>query len=273
MNDRIHSRPDPLLVLAEAPRALTEMASLFASAPFLLTAKSGDRHPVMVLPGLAASDRSTVILRAYLGSLGYIAKPWNLGVNVGPAKPDLTAQLARRLEEVYAENGNQKISLVGWSLGGVYSRVLAQLYPEKVRQVITLGSPFSGSSSSNNGFKLAKMMSEIPLEQMPSNHLRLLAGEALETIPSTAIFSKTDGIVPWQIATQQPSAIAENIEVYASHIGLGVNSSVLYAVADRLARPDSQWKHFKRIGWKRFVYGPALLDTKAAFRTNSASVE
>ncbi|MFT5211358.1 MAG: pimeloyl-ACP methyl ester carboxylesterase [Flavobacterium sp.] len=273
MNDRNYPKPDPMLVLAEAPRALSEMASLFTSTPFLLTAKSGDGHPVMVLPGLGASDRSTVILRAYLRSLGYVAKPWELGVNVGPAKPDLAAQLARRLDEVYAENDNQKVSLVGWSLGGVYSRVLAQLYPEKVRQVITLGSPFSGSPRSTNAFQLYKMMSEVPVEQIPSNHLRLLASEALATIPSTAIFSKTDGIVPWQIATQSPSAIAENIEVYASHIGLGVNASVLYAIADRLATPANQWKPFARAGWKRFVYGPALLNTKTALQSNSATVE
>jgi len=256
MNDQTYPKPGPLLALAEAPRALTEMASLFASAPFLLTVKSGDRHPVLVLPGFAASDRSTIILRAYLSSLGYIAKPWGLGVNLGPAKPDLAAQLARRLDEVYVENGHQKISLVGWSLGGVYSRVLAQLYPEKVRQVITLGSPFSGSPHSTNAFQLFKMMND-----------------ASEAIPSTAIFSKSDGVVPWQIASQSPSDIAENIEVYASHIGLGINASVLYAIADRLATPTSQWKPFERTGWKRFVYGPALMNTKTALRSNSASVE
>src|SRR5262245_62974615 len=95
---------------------------------------------------------------------------------------------------------------------------------------------------------------------LASNLLRLLAGEPIPGIPSTAVFSKTDGIVPWQIATQPPTEIAENIEVYTSHIGLGVSPAVLYAAADRLANRDGAWRPFERQGWRRLVYGPARLD-------------
>jgi pimeloyl-ACP methyl ester carboxylesterase len=250
MNDRVYSRPDRRLALAEGPRVVSEIASLMAAAPFLYQAPRGDGHPVLVMPGYGADDRSTTVIRRFLSSMGYSTQPWNLGTNRGPAMPDLRAELARRLDEVFVDADEGTVSLVGWSLGGVYARLLAHLYPNKVRQVITLGSPFGGSPRSTSAY---------PLEQRPSNRLRVLAGEPLPGIPSTAVFSKTDGIVPWQIATQPTAEIAENIEVYASHLGLGFNPTVLYAVADRLANREGNWRPFERRGWKRFAYGPARL--------------
>jgi pimeloyl-ACP methyl ester carboxylesterase len=236
------------------------MALLMAAAPLLRQAPRGDGHSVLVMPGLGASDRSTTVIRGFLSSLGYRAYPWNLGTNLGPRMPDLPAELARRLDEVFVDTGDRKVSLVGWSLGGVYARLLAHRFPSKVRQVITLGSPFAGNPRSTSVYRFARYRRHLPPEQAPSNGLRLLAGEPLPGIPSTAIFSKTDGIVPWQIATQTATEIAENIEVYASHIGLGISPAVLYATADRLANRDGHWQPFERQGWKRLVYGPADLD-------------
>ena len=246
--------------LAEGPRVLSEIASLLTAAPFLYNAPRGDGHPVLVMPGFGAGDRSTRVIRGFLGSRGYKSHQWKLGTNLGPVMSDLPRQLATRLDEVYADNGNQSVSLVGWSLGGVYARMLAQLFPDKVRQVITLGSPFATSSRPNSIHGYARSIRDVPLEQISSNNLRQLAGEPLASTPSTAIFSKTDGIVPWKIASQQPSHNSENIEVYSSHLGLGFNSAVLYALSDRLANPADQWRPFKRSGWKSYVYGPARLE-------------
>jgi hypothetical protein len=171
--------------------------------------------------------------------------------------PDLPAELARRLDEVFVDTGDRRWSR--WMESGRCVRAIARSpFSSKVRQVITLGSPFAGNPRSTSVIVLRRR--RLPLEQAPSNRLRLLAGEPLPGIPSTAIFSKTDGIVPWQIATQRPTEIAENIEVYASHIGLGISPAVLYATADRLANRDGQWRPFERQGWKRLVYGPAGLD-------------
>jgi pimeloyl-ACP methyl ester carboxylesterase len=216
------------------------------------------------MPGFGASDRSTVVIRRYLDSLGYQALPWTLGTNLGPAMPELPERLAARLEEAYRANREHPVSIVGWSLGGVYARMLAQLSPDKVRQVLTLGSPFGGSPMSTALAPVVRSLQATNANPERIRRLRLLAGEAL-TVPSTAIYSRTDAIVPWRIATQTPSDIAENIEVFTSHTGLGVSPAVLYALADRLAQPDGQWKPFKRIAWKRAVYGPALLsDDRAA---------
>lgn len=230
MAERVYPRPERRLAFSEGLRALAEMASLFSSAPFLHQAPRGERHAVLVLPGFGAGDRSTAVLREYIGSRGYDALPWLLGRNLGP-DAELMRELPRRLASVYHDSGDRKVSLVGWSLGGVYARQLAHRFPEAVRQVITLGSPFGGRRRTT-----------------------------LPGVPATAVFSKSDGIVPWQIAAERPSPSAENIEVYGSHVGLGFNPAVLYAVADRLAQKEDGRQPFERRGWKRFVYGPALLD-------------
>jgi pimeloyl-ACP methyl ester carboxylesterase len=263
MTDRVYPQPDRRLAYAEGPRVLAELAALMPAAPFLAQAPRGDSHPVLVMPGFGGGDRSTTVLRGFLGTLGHGARPWKLGTNMGPGSPELLAQLPARLDELFVET-RRKVSLVGWSLGGVYARLLAHLHPDKVRQVITLGSPFAGSPRSTNAYRFVRGLSDVPLEQRPTYALRLLAGEPLPNIPSTAIFSKTDGIVPWQIASQRTSEIAENIEVYGSHIGLGFNPSVLYAVADRLASREGEWRPFQRRGWKVAVYGAADLTDESA---------
>jgi pimeloyl-ACP methyl ester carboxylesterase len=277
MENRTYQRRNRRLALAEGPRVLSEIASLLSAAPFLYSAPRGDGHPVLVMPGFGAGDRSTRVIRGFLGSMGYKTHPWKLGTNLGPVMSDLPLQLAERLDEVFANvngnNGEQAVSLVGWSLGGVYARLLAQLFPDKVRQVITLGSPFAAGSWTTSTHGFARTVRDIPLEQVSSNDLRLLAGESLANIPSTAIFSKTDGIVPWKIASQQPSHIAENIEVYSSHLGLGFNSAVLYALSDRLANSVGQWRPFKRSGWKSYVYGPAQLETDDSWSAQDSPVQ
>ncbi len=270
MKNRTYQRRNRRLALAEGPRVLSEIASLLSAAPFLYNAPRGDGHPVLVMPGFGAGDRSTRVIRGFLGSMGYKTHPWKLGTNLGPMMSGLPVQLAARLDEVFVSNGEQPVSLVGWSLGGVYARLLAQLFPDKVRQVITLGSPFAAGATTRG---LARSIRDTPLEQISSNNLRLLAGEPLANIPSTAIFSKTDGIVPWKIASQQPSHIAENIEVYSSHLGLGFNSAVLYALADRLANSVGQWRPFKRSGWKSYVYGPARLETDDSWSEQDSSAQ
>ncbi len=145
-------RPTAALALAEIPRAVSELGALIPTAPILSLAPRGDGHRVLVLPGLGGSDRSTVVLREYLTGLGYQAEPWGLGANRGPLMDGLREALAMKLDALF-EAGDQKVSLVGWSLGGIYSRLLAHLYPEKVRQVITLGSPFSGNPRSTRAYR------------------------------------------------------------------------------------------------------------------------
>ncbi|WP_425228319.1 esterase/lipase family protein [Sphingomonas sp.] len=246
--------PSALLALTELPRALMEWGSLAWSAGALLTtAPRGDGHPVLVLPGFMTSDTSTRVLRRFLRTLGYDAHTWNLGRNLGPrAIGESGEKLVERLREVHALTG-QKVSIVGWSLGGIMARLLARRAPDAVRQVITLGSPFAGSPKASNVWRLYEVMSG---KRIDDKHTQGMMAEisARPSVPCTAIFSKADGVVAWQSCREVECDLAENIEVRGSHCGLGVNPSVLYAVADRLARKPGEQRRFDRSGWRAMVY-------------------
>ena len=144
--------PSRLLMLAEG-RALWEAGATLALWPLLQLAPRGDGHPVLVLPGLVASDESTRLLRRYLRGRGYEVHGWGLGRNLGPRAGVEDAMIAR-IETLYDQSGGRKVSLVGWSLGGVYARLLANRMPERVRSVITLGSPFTGNPRASNAWRV-----------------------------------------------------------------------------------------------------------------------
>src|ERR1700736_2911605 len=113
--------PSKLLWLAEY-RALWELGFSLTATPLLLGAPRGDGHPVLVLPGFLVSDISTTLLRKYLGALGYDTYGWELGRNLGGVAR-MRSKLRERLREIHEKTG-QKVSLGGWSLGGVYARDL-----------------------------------------------------------------------------------------------------------------------------------------------------
>jgi pimeloyl-ACP methyl ester carboxylesterase len=255
---------DQRLMLAEGPRALLELAGLVPAAPYLALAPRGDGHPVLVLPGLGGADGSTSVIRRYLEGQGFATHPWRLGRNLGSAMRNLEPRLAACLHGAFEQSGGRRVSLVGWSLGGVYARVLAHRFPDQVRQVITLGSPIGGSRPRGVGAQqVIGRMSDGTIAPDEVRRLRRLVGDPLPGIPGTAVYSRSDGIVPWQIARQAPSSIAENIEVYGSHIGLGFNASALYLLAERLAQTENGWQPFDRRGWRRWVYGQDIHSTRA----------
>jgi pimeloyl-ACP methyl ester carboxylesterase len=227
------------------------------AAPFLMAAPRGDGHPVLVLPGFLASDASTDPMRAYLRALGYDAHGWELGRNVGGVTR-MRSALRRRLDHV-SQKAGQPVSVIGWSLGGIYARMLALELPEAVRSVISLGSPFSRDPNASN---IAKLYEGVTGEgrTLEEKMTRALFAHAFDRIagdlamPSTSIYTKLDGIVDWRACLLRENAITENIEVIgASHAGLGVNAAVLWAVADRLAQPKGRFEPFVRGG--PFVLG------------------
>ncbi len=246
--------PSKLLWLAEQ-RSLWEFGFSLAAAPLLLTAPRGDGHPVLVLPGFLVSDLSTGVLRSYLRTLGYDAYGWELGRNLGGIAR-MRRQLRARLEEIHAKTG-RTVSVVGWSLGGVYARDLALAAPDLVRSVITLGSPFSRSVNASNISALYEFVSgEGPWEEgSPTGHeFDAIKGEL--PVPASSIWSKVDGVVSWSASVVPAGERSENIEVLgASHIGLGVNAPVLWAVADRLAQPEGTFVPFAGGGPFGLGYG------------------
>ena len=245
-------RPPSLFLMFAEARGLFELNSSLLFSPLLLRAPRGDGHPVLALPGFLASDISMAPMRRYLKELGYDAHAWNMGRNLGGVVSKRGA-LCDLLRRTYESTG-RKVSLVGWSLGGVYARDLALQMPEMVRSVITLGSPFADDIRATNATRLYEALSGETVDDHPEI-LEAIAGDL--PVPATSIYSRTDGIVNWHTSLLHPSATAENIEVYfASHIGLGVNPAALWAVADRLAQAEGEFKHFDRSGPFAIAYGP-----------------
>lgn len=239
--------PSPFLLALEA-RAILELQAFFLAYPMLKRAPRGDGHPVLVLPGLAASDVSTQPLRAYLKAQGYAVHGWKLGQNRGRREGAEEAMHARLVE--IAQRYGRKVSLIGWSLGGVFARELARQSPELVRQVITLGSPFASKPKATNAWRLYEALSGRSVEDWP----RPDEMKQPPPVPSTAIYSRTDGIVAWQGCLEEESSTTQNIEVECSHTGLGHYPVVLYAIADRLALPEDQWAPFDRGGLRSYLY-------------------
>jgi pimeloyl-ACP methyl ester carboxylesterase len=162
------------------------------------------------------------------------------------------AALRDLLTGIHEQTG-RKVSLVGWSLGGIYARDLALQLPDMVRAVITLGSPFANDIRATNATRLYEALSGETVDDNPEIR-EAIAGDL--PVPATSIYSRTDGIVNWHTSLLRPSRTAENIEVhFASHIGLGVNPAALWAVADRLAQAEGEFRHFDRSGPFAIAYG------------------
>lgn len=243
-----HVRAPGALRLALELRAPWELGASIAALPILMSAPRGDGHPVLVFPGLAASDLSTGPLRRYLMDRGYAAHRWRQGRNLGP-RPGVLAE-CERMVALLRDRYGRKVSLIGWSLGGIYARETAKQLPDSIRSVITLGTPFAGHPRATNAWQLYEFVSGDRVDGGRDwNEIR-----RAPPVPTTSIYSRTDGIVAWQCSVQDPGPQTENIEVEASHVGLGVNPAVLYAVADRLAQPEGQWQPFDRSGLRRLVY-------------------
>ena len=243
-------RPPSRTLMFLEGRAIQELGAFVGALPLLSLAPRGDGHPVLVLPGLIASDVSTGPLRAFLRGKGYQVSGWQQGRNLGLREgvQDEMVDLLKRMNNT----SRRKVSLVGWSLGGLYARQLAKMMPERVRSVITLGSPFAGSPRSTNAWRVYEMASGRRADEEDPRF-----GGALSVappVPTTAIFSRTDGVCAWQGCVEKTSAQSESIEVESSHCGMGHHPAAVYAVADRLAQPEGSWKPFDRSGWRAMVY-------------------
>lgn len=252
--------PTPLKDIAAPPRWLLacEYRAFFEFAAGLSAYRGmqyvvppGDGHPIMILPGLGASDFSTQLLRNFLQSLGYVALPWGLGINTGIVEGK-AQRLHQRMQALAKEHG-RKISLIGQSLGGVFARELAKLEPDLVRQVITLGSPFAGHPHATNATRVYEWLSGDRIEDLDYELVQGLQNKP--PVPTTSIFSKTDGVVSWRCSLEREGPEAESIHLRGvSHLGMAASPAALYLVAHRLAEPEGDWQAFAPQGWQKMFY-------------------
>jgi len=236
--------PSEALYLTEPLRAGLELGTLHLAEPWLNSLRGGDGHPVLVIPGFTAGDRSTSVLRNFLSSLGYLPCGWKQGVNFG-IRRELLEGAGELLMQLHEEYGC-RVSIVGQSLGGIYARELAKHLPDAVRQVITLGSPFNdpdgAASRVTHVYKMFNPDDETKSEQF--QHEAWQIGTA-PPVPTTSIYSKFDGVCHWRACIQHSGHDQiENIEVVGSHTGMGVNAQALFIVADRLSQRRKEWKPF-----------------------------
>jgi pimeloyl-ACP methyl ester carboxylesterase len=244
------SGPSMALLLTEPARSLAEFVTLPLAAPWLAFAPRGDGHGVLVLPGLLASDSSTGLLRRFLRLLGYQVRGWQLGRNLGPTDevldgmPDMLAELAAR--------AGGPVSVIGWSLGGVYARELARQHPEEVRRVITLGSPFAmvdgRQSHADRAYQRRSRLhanGRVPTREQVGRPIG---------VPSTAVYSRLDGIVSWRACIEPETEMHQNVEVRCAHLGFGIDPATLWLIADRLALPAGDQRPFRPTAALRSFY-------------------
>jgi len=239
--------PNAWLMMLEG-RAPWELAATLAATPWLRRLPAGDGHPVLVFPGLGAHDFTTRPLRRFLEDRSYVPYPWDQGFNFGP-RSGVLERCHEQLDAI-SQRHQRPVSLVGWSLGGVYAREVAKEMPDKVRCVITLGTPFTGHPRATNAWRVYEFLSG------QSVHDPEVIAQVRQPppVPTTSIYSRTDGIVAWRCSVNEEGPLTENIELYASHVGMGMNPLALYAIADRLSQDPQHWKPFDAAGARRWFY-------------------
>jgi len=228
-------RPPALSLLLAECRVAWELAQFeiarFSGSGAGQTLPSGDGHTVMVVPGFGASDFETAALRSALAKLGYYVHGWGQGRNLG-MRPGLRERLDARVRELAERNG--PISLIGWSLGGIFVREMARRQPKFVRRVFTLGSPFNGDPEANHMMPLFRLANRG--RKVTTDREAFERRKQAPPVPCVAIYSRTDGIIAWPCARELDAPNTENVEIHGSHFGLVCNLEVLAALAERLHR-------------------------------------
>lgn len=217
-------RPPPFyLRLGEAASLLPRMFRFLGT-----TRPMGpeDGPPVLVIPGFLAHDRTTGALRRALADAGWRVHGWEMGLNWG-ARPDTLDRLKTRLEALARE---EKILLVGWSLGGLFARELARAYPDRVLAVVTLGSPFSGDAKQNNVWRLYELIAGHKVDDPP-----IPRRTDKPPVPTLALWSRSDGLVAPRSARGLKGERDKEVELTCTHMGFGVSARAARDVVREIA--------------------------------------
>jgi triacylglycerol esterase/lipase EstA (alpha/beta hydrolase family) len=248
----------------ELGRVILEMGSSALLGPILRTLPEGDGHTIMTIPGFMGADGSTSRLRKFLSHRGYNAIPWGLGRNASEVRSqniddflEHRAQtedvIAARIEEEFEASG-RKLTLIGWSLGGLYAVALAHRFPQWVRQAITLGTPYGDP----RGTALYSIMGGLYDNEVDEEGLQRWVSHTYRggqlRVPVLALYSESDGIVGAGIAKcQGDPRFVTNMAVMASHVGFPFNPLVIAVIGNYLVEPQERWAICKSPRIRPFV--------------------
>lgn len=227
--------------LLREPLGVSELINLIPARKMLDALPPGEGQPVMVIPGLTTNDLSTHIIRTFLRSKNFNAYGWGLGINIRYSE-GLERKLAERIDRISQKHG-QKVALIGWSLGGITMRLLAKHLPDNIAQLIALGAPFSGIKGKTYVSWWYELLAGESINDFREDWVREIAEQP--EMPSTAIFSKSDGMVSWEYCVDwKTGPKTQNIEVQCNHLGFGMNPVVWMIVHDRLRQDPEHWQLF-----------------------------
>lgn len=224
--------PPPLFNVLLETRAVAEWTSMFWLYPFIPKHKSNKSKPILLMPPYLGNDNSTTFVRKYLKSVGFKTYKWDLGVNMINSKS--LPKLIQKLDEIY-EKHQEKVSLVGWSGGGIFAKIIANRHPEKVEQLITIGSPVWGIK--NMKTPVIRTLEFVRGKKLKTRNEKFIKElEKIPEVPITCIYTKTDGLVPWKNCMEAETFRDDikNVEIFGSHCGMGANATVLLTVANAL---------------------------------------
>lgn len=228
---------------AEGPRLAFQLSRALLSRPETDVVIRGDGHPIVVLPGFCCGNISTAFMRRALRQRGHNVIPWTCGHNMG-ITDEMVCDVVKQVSELAWAN-QQPVSLLGQSLGGCVSRVVANMIPHEVRQVVTLGSPINGVTEILDSVKMmynARTIGSLDAQTAWETYYNMIVDNP--PVPCTSVYSKSDGVVGWRESIQVENDITENIEVGSSHLTMGFDIDVINIVADRLAQPENQWNKY-----------------------------
>ena len=186
-----------------------------------------DGPPALVIPGFVASDRTTLALRRALAEAGWRVHGWEMGWNRG-ARAETINQLKARLDAISLD---QPILVVGWSLGGLFARELGRAFPNRVRAVVTLGSPFSGDPKQNNVWRLYERVAGHRVDDPPIPRIT-----DKPPVPHLALWSRKDGIVAPRSARGLDHERDKAVEFECTHMGFGVSGRIVRRVVHETER-------------------------------------
>lgn len=219
--------PSKLLWAAELPRAVIGLAGHLTWRRALASAPRGDGRTVLILPGLGNPDASNLLMRRYLNRLGYRARGWGLGVNLGARSVGADEARLEAVLRAAARESGRPVALVGISLGGLMARMAGHRWPDLVGEVVTISAPYAGDVRATNVWRAFEWLTGEKVDGPRMQAMRALVA-APPPVRTTAIWSASDGLVNGALCR---GGDCRAVEVRSSHLLVQSRPEVMLAVA------------------------------------------